>query len=44
MVPESLLGTIVGGIIGFGSSIGVLLIQRWITRPVISIDENSTEV
>ncbi|HEU4824379.1 MAG TPA: hypothetical protein VFS97_13225 [Nitrososphaeraceae archaeon] len=44
MVPESLLGTIVGGIIGFGSSMGVLFIQRWIIRPVISIDENSTEV
>ena len=44
MVPESLLGTIAGGIIGFGSSIGVLLIQRWITRPVITIDKDSTEV
>jgi hypothetical protein len=44
MIPESLLGTIAGGIIGFGSSIGVLLIQRWITRPVISIGEHTTEV
>lgn len=44
LISDSLLGTIAGGIIGFGSSMGTTFLQRWITRPRISIDEQTTEV
>jgi hypothetical protein len=38
-ISESLQGTIIGGIIGFGSAIMTDIIKRWITRPKISISE-----
>jgi hypothetical protein len=44
LVSESLQGTIIGGIIGFGSGIGVDLIKTWIRRPKISISEQTLEV
>jgi hypothetical protein len=44
MISDTILGTIIGGIIGFGSSIGSTFLQRWIRRPKISINENTTEV
>lgn len=44
MISESLQGTIIGGIIGFGSAIGTDIIKRWLTRPKISISQHTTEV
>src|SRR5436190_1778913 len=44
LISDTLLGTIVGGIIGFGSAIGASQIQYYITRPIISIKEETTEV
>lgn len=43
LISDTLLGTIVGGIIGFGSAIGASQIQYYITRPIISIKEETTE-
>ncbi len=39
MVSETLLGVIIGGILGFGSSIGVNLFWNWYTQPVLSIEK-----
>jgi hypothetical protein len=44
LISDTLQGTIVGGIIGFGSSLGVGLIQNWLSRPIICISEETTEV
>lgn len=41
VVSDTLLGVIVGGIIGFVSSIGVNLIQAYLTRPILSISDET---
>jgi hypothetical protein len=43
-INDTILGIIVGVILGFGSSIGSTFLIRWIARPKISINENTTEV
>jgi hypothetical protein len=43
-ISESILGVIVGGIIGFVSGLGSDWIKRWLTRPKIIIDKDTTEV
>jgi hypothetical protein len=42
-LSDTIQGAIVGGIIGFGSSIGVNLIQAYTTRPILSIGEQIRE-
>lgn len=44
MVSDALLGAIIGLVGGFGSAIGTDIIKRWITRPKISVCEESVEV
>jgi hypothetical protein len=44
MISDTILDIIVFGILGFGSSIGLTFLIRWIARPRISINENTTEV
>jgi hypothetical protein len=44
MISDMILGIIVVGILGFGSIIGLTFLVRWIARPRISINENTTEV
>jgi hypothetical protein len=41
-LSDTVQGAIVGGIIGFGSSIGVKLVQAYTTRPILSISERIT--
>ena len=44
MISDTIQGIIIGGILGFGSSIGLTFLIHWISRPRISIKENATEV
>ena len=44
MIGDTILGIIVSGILGFGSSIGSTFLIHWIARPRISINENATEI
>jgi hypothetical protein len=44
MISDTIIGIIVGGILGFGSGIGSTFLIRWIAHPRISINENATEV
>src|SRR5881397_36449 len=43
MLSESLIGTIIGGIIGFFSAIGADLIKNWIDQARIEIKEETIE-
>jgi hypothetical protein len=38
-LSDTLLSVIVGGIIGFGSSIGVNRVEAYLTRPILSVSE-----
>jgi hypothetical protein len=42
VLSDALQGAIVGGIIGFGSSVGVNLIKDYIKRPILSIGRRQT--
>ena len=44
MISDTIQGIIVGGILGFGSSIGLTFLIHWISRPRVSIKENATGV
>jgi hypothetical protein len=44
LISDALLGVILGGIIGFGSSIGADAIKDWRTRPIVSMSDDTTEV
>jgi len=44
LLIDALLGVIVGGIIGFVSSFGVNRIDAYLTRPILSISEETTKV
>jgi len=44
VISDTIQGIIIGGILGFGSSIGLTFLIHWISRPRISIKENATEV
>ena len=41
-VSDTLLGVIVGGVIGFLSAVGSQIIWNWYTRPIISIERGVT--
>jgi hypothetical protein len=40
---DAILGTLIGGVIGFGSGIGTDIIKRWLSRPRISICEETIQ-
>ena len=44
IISDSILGVIVGGVIGFVSGIGAEMVKRWLTRPIITINEHTSEV
>ena len=43
-ISHSILGVIVGGILGFVSAVGADWVKRWLKRPKIIIDDDTTEV
>jgi hypothetical protein len=44
LVSDSIQGVLFGGIIGFGSELWVDIIKRRLTRLIITINEDTTEV
>jgi hypothetical protein len=44
VISDTIQGIIIGGILGFGFSLGLTFLIHWISRPRISIKENATEV